>query len=131
MDPYLEDAAVFPGLHDSFTTYVREALQPGLPEPYYADIRQRIRIEVAERIIEPDAFAARSTSSPAPESPYRGGVAIAVRPLADPPQARPVVVHVPHDEWRELFVAVYVRGGIRPAAGHHHRGAKPEQQDPR
>jgi hypothetical protein len=33
MDPYLEHPAIFPGLHDSMVTYLREALQPALPEP--------------------------------------------------------------------------------------------------
>ena len=35
MDPYLEDPDVFPDFHDSFVTYLRESLQPQLPEPYF------------------------------------------------------------------------------------------------
>ena len=42
MDPYLEHPEFFPDLHDSFITYLREFLQPRLPEPYYAETRARL-----------------------------------------------------------------------------------------
>lgn len=33
MDPYLENPEILPDFHDSFLTYLREALQSGLPAP--------------------------------------------------------------------------------------------------
>ncbi|MBI3463061.1 MAG: DUF4058 family protein, partial [Planctomycetes bacterium] len=42
MDPFLEHPGIFPDLHDSLVTYLREALQPRLPSPYYAGIGSRI-----------------------------------------------------------------------------------------
>jgi len=46
MDPFLEDPAVFPDLHDSLITYSRESLQSRLPEPYYCVIGSRIWMAV-------------------------------------------------------------------------------------
>jgi hypothetical protein len=87
MDPFLEHPDLFPGFHDSFVTYLREFLQPQLPDPYYADIGRRAWIEVSERYVGREQAA---------------GIAVAASP-----STRPVVVHVPHDERREPFVEIY------------------------
>ncbi len=42
MDPYLEQRALFPDLHDGFVARCSEALQARLPEPYYAAIGSRL-----------------------------------------------------------------------------------------
>src|SRR5262245_43421238 len=100
MDPYLEHPAVFPDLHDSLATYLREALQAVLPPPYYAAIGQRIWVEVSHRAIGPDVLVARPVT-PRCAPPSEGGVAV-----ASPARASPVVVRVPHDERREPFVEI-------------------------
>lgn len=41
MDPYLENPEIFPDFHDSFITYLREALQANLPRHVFATIGQR------------------------------------------------------------------------------------------
>ena len=51
MDPYLEHPDIFPDFHDRFVTYVSDALQPRLPEPYYAALGRRAWIEVSVRRI--------------------------------------------------------------------------------
>ncbi len=65
MDPYLEAPGVWPDFHDSFLAYTREALQPVLPERYYAQLRTREEIGIAgfqsERVMYPD-LAVRETS---------------------------------------------------------------------
>src|SRR5512145_904876 len=38
MDPYLESTEVWPDFHDSFLFCIREALQPVLPQRYYAQL---------------------------------------------------------------------------------------------
>jgi hypothetical protein len=106
MDPYLEHPEILPDLHDSFTIYLREALQPRLPEPYYADIGQRVWVEISERYIEPDFNVLRARRPPDASHEAYSGTAVAA-----PPRALPVVVHVPHDERREPFVEIYVREG--------------------
>jgi hypothetical protein len=55
MDPYLEHPVVFPGLHYRFIAVLSEFLQAGLPAPYYAEIGERVWVEVSQQFIEPDA----------------------------------------------------------------------------
>ncbi len=108
MDPYLEHPDIFPDFHDSFILYVRECLQPQLPEPYYAAIGRRAWIEVSERFIRPDVniVAPRRPEPP----PRKSGDAVAV---AARPPARPVVVHVPHDERVEPLVEICIGRGTK------------------
>jgi hypothetical protein len=110
MDPYLEHPAFFPGLHDSMVTYLRESLQTLLPEPYYAEIGDRVWVEMSSRNIGPDVKLLRHADDrPTPavsealtaEESGEGGVATAVR--------RRVVVHVPHDEYREPFLQIFAK----------------------
>ena len=107
MDPYLEHPAFFPGLHDRLVTYLGEALQAKLPAPYYAEIGDRLWVEVSQRVIGPDVNILRPRPSPTSrrgESESHGGVA-----LAEEVTARPVVVTVPHDEFREPFLQILSR----------------------
>ena len=53
MDPWLESPAVFPDLHNSLITYIGEALNAVLPEPYFARSATRVWVE-EDRIREPD-----------------------------------------------------------------------------
>ncbi len=54
MDPYLEAPSIFPDFHDRFITHLSEALQPGLPVPYYAALGRRAWVEISERFVGPD-----------------------------------------------------------------------------
>jgi hypothetical protein len=54
MDPYLESAEHFPDLHDALVYCIRSLLQPVLPEPYFAKMRQHVWVSVSERFVEPD-----------------------------------------------------------------------------
>jgi hypothetical protein len=98
MDPYLESPAVFPGLHNRLIAALSESLQALLPPPYFAEIGERVWVEVSQRFIEPDASVVRGT-------PAEGG-AVAVVPA----RGRPVVVTVPHDERREPLVEIRMAG---------------------
>jgi len=110
MDPYLEHPAFFPGLHDRFITYLNESLQSRLPEPYYAEMSDRVWVEMSHRHIGPDVKVLH-TENESREGPHQelasegeeaeGGVATAVRPY--------VVVHVPHDEYREPFLQIFAQ----------------------
>lgn len=104
MDPYLEHPEVFPDLHDSLTIYLREYLQPRLPEPYFAGIGSRVWVEISQRYIEPDVNVLRPRNGNATNPSSGGGVAVAARPRSEP-----VVVTVPHDEHRETFVEIHAR----------------------
>ena len=105
MDPYLESPEIFPDFHDSFITYLREALQAGLPAPYFAALGRRVWIEVSRRSIGPDVEVRRGHAPGPRRAEPAGATAVADRPVA-----RPIVVRVAHDEFREPFVEIYTRG---------------------
>ena len=100
MDPYLEHPDIFPDFHDRFVTYISDAIQPRLPEPYYAAIGRRAWIEVSERFVGPDVDVIRPTDRGA--KPV-GGVAVADRQASEP-----LVIRVPHDERVEPLVEIYI-----------------------
>ncbi|MGZ3355078.1 MAG: DUF4058 family protein [Isosphaeraceae bacterium] len=102
MDPYLENPEIFPDLHDSLITYIRENLQANLPPPYYAAIGRRVWIEASRRAIEPDVHVLRAGAARQVPSPTSGATAVASRSAA-----RPVIVKVLHDEFREPFLEIY------------------------
>jgi hypothetical protein len=103
MDPYLENPLIFPDFHDRFVSYLSEALQPKLPEPYYAGLGRRAWVEISERFVGPDVNVVRDARRMGPDS---GGVAVAERSASEP-----IVVHVPHDERVETLVEIFVGRG--------------------
>jgi hypothetical protein len=109
MDPYLEDPAIFPDLHDSAITYLRESLQARLPPGYYAALGSRVWIEESRRYVGPDVDILRRGNGVRPgEGATGAGVA-----LAPAPRSQPVVIRVLSEEMRENFVEVYARDGRR------------------
>ena len=52
MDPFLEHPHFFPGLHTAMHFCIREALQPRLPAPYFAEISERAWIESQPLVFE-------------------------------------------------------------------------------
>lgn len=103
MDPYLEHPDRFPGLHDRFINYLAEVLQPSLPPPYLADIGRRAWLEISERYVQPDVEIMRPV-----RGAVRGSTAVMERPASEP-----IVIHVPHDERRELFLEVFIGRGAQ------------------
>ena len=106
MDPYLENPEIFPDFHDSVITYLREAVQARLPAPYFAALGRRVWIEVSRRSVGPDVQIQRARAG---LSSSRATVPSA-SPVAIQPIARPVTVKVAHDEFREPFVEILIRG---------------------
>jgi hypothetical protein len=108
MDPFLEHPAIFPGLHDSMIVYLREWLQERLPEPYYAETGDRVWVEVSKRQIGPDVKVLRPREEDPPGGNGKGGIATAV---ALETRTKPVIVRVPHDEYRETFLNIVTSAG--------------------
>ena len=98
MDPVLEEPALFAGFHARLINESCRALLATLRSPYYADINDRVWIDVSGRNLWPDANVLRD------ERPNPGGALVAVRPTT-----RPVRVRAPSDERRQTFVEVYCR----------------------
>jgi hypothetical protein len=98
MDPLLEDPAVFPDLHSSLITYLRESLNQKLPPRYFAVANTRVWFEHAERVVEPDVdvLDARRLSG------EQGGLAV-----LDAVGTQPVVIQVPMDEFREPYLDIF------------------------
>ena len=109
MDPFLEDPAIFPDLHDSLITYMREVLNGILPLPYYAATASRVWIETSQRRIEPDVNVLH------PREPLNGGVqaggaggGVAV---AEAPATEPFVIPLVQEEVRETFLEIHAQPG--------------------
>jgi hypothetical protein len=99
MDPFLEDPAVFPDLHDSLITYCRESLQRRLPKPYYCVIGSRIWMEPQQRLIGPDVRVQRTGRKRSRE--VNGGTAVRTR-------SEPVIISIIPEEVRETLVEIRV-----------------------
>ncbi len=117
MDPYLENPAVFPDLHDSFSFLMKEALNVALPAPYYAGIRSRVWVETSQRFIGPDVDVLRPQPTgnggqlTSGSGDGGGGVAVAEEVLTEPVVIGPLTVQVTDDEIRENFVEIYAQPG--------------------
>jgi hypothetical protein len=106
MDPYLENAEIFPDLHDSMVTYLREAIQANFPAPYFAALGRRVWIEVSRRSVGPNVQVRHTTGgAAAPPRTSTGRMVVASAPLAGP-----IAVKIAHDEIREPFVEIFVPG---------------------
>lgn len=103
MDPFLEHPDHFPTLHGSLVFCIQEALQPLLPEPYYAKMNQRVWLELSRRYVEPDVNVLRAERPTG--DPGRGAAVATAAPT------EPVRVTVPLEEFQETFVEIYTRHG--------------------
>lgn len=61
MDPYLENPATWPDLHQRLIAYSAEALQPQLRPKYIARIGERVELSSFRRAYIPDVLLIRST----------------------------------------------------------------------
>lgn len=137
MDPYLEDAARWPDLHQSLITYIRDALQPQIRPRYYARMGERVYILAYPQTMYPDiVLIQRPLREPRPlyevETPEAAEV--------EAPLVSPVVLTVPPAEHREPFIEIFHTVGdevvtvievLSPAnktAGEGHRLYRSKQQ---
>jgi hypothetical protein len=103
MDPFLEDPAVFPDLHDNLIAELRNAINAQLPPPYYASSASRVWVEPSQRRVEPDVNVLR---------PERAGAGTATRsPVATAVARPPVVVRIPREEFHESYLDIYAKPG--------------------
>jgi hypothetical protein len=117
MDPYLEAPSIFPDFHDRFITHLSEALQPGLPVPYYAALGRRAWVEISERFVGPDVNQKRG-QEPIAKWPEGCSALLVPDPFSGPTietatieVTRPIVITVPHDEQSETFIEIYIGRG--------------------
>jgi hypothetical protein len=95
MDPWLEDPALFPDLHDSLVVYLREVIQARLPKPYFTAINSYVWLDEPERYVQPDVDVLRAPGM------NGGGTAIATESLAEA-----IVIPAPLGEPRTTFLEI-------------------------
>ena len=100
MDPFVEHPVFFPGLHGAMHFCIREALQAVLPEPYVAEINERVWVEPSARSIGPDSIVIHGQGN----GPEADGVATAIATRSEP-----LIFEVFDDEYREAFIEVSTR----------------------
>lgn len=104
MDPYLESAELWPDLHNSLITVLRDYLAPRVRPRYYVSIEQRAYRQEPRGLIftgQPDAAV---VAEPA--------VADRVAPTAEPLPVRAITVELPvPDILRETYLDVKESGG--------------------
>ena len=104
MDPWLELSGVFPDLHNSLITYLREAINAALPAGYVATTSNRVWIDTVLRR-EPDVSVFGADSPPtngyhATEHFAEAGmVAVAIDPVSEP--------------WEEPYLEIVSNDGDR------------------
>src|SRR5438477_4232908 len=101
MDPYLEDHALWPGVHDSLIVYTRDFLQPLLLPRYFVEIGERIYFEDPREVIYPDAVV-RERRPPVPHGMDQGNVMVLT---ADEPAIFTIETRV-----RETFLEIRAVG---------------------
>ena len=108
MDPFLEGPAIFPDLHDSLITYLRDALNARLPPPYFTAIASRVRIEASNRHIGPDVNVLH------PTRPLNGGAQAGAGGsvvVAEAVATEPAVIRLAMEEVREPFLEIHAAPG--------------------
>jgi hypothetical protein len=66
MNPYLEAREIWPDVHTSMITYIREALQPKIRPKYIARIGERIQLAAFSQSYVPDVKLVHTMREPAP-----------------------------------------------------------------
>ncbi|NOK61746.1 MAG: DUF4058 family protein [Chloroflexi bacterium AL-W] len=105
MNPYLEDPAIWPDVHQSLITYLRDELQSYIRPQYNARIGERVYLVEMPRNVYPDLTIVRRPDPPREE----GDVAVAVK-TESPAVDEPLVLTIPPGEHREPFLEI-LHGG--------------------
>jgi hypothetical protein len=140
MDPYLEDATLWPGVHAGLIAALEGTLNHVLPEGYAADIGERVYLLDSRRDAYPDLAVAQIRR---PGGASRGASASPTGEAAVlDPAAAPWIIRVAPREVRETFLeiralredqrlvtVIEVLSPSNKAAGSHGRRLYREKQD--
>lgn len=102
MDPYLENPAIFPGVHNRMIVYMADQLVPFLSPRYVASVGERVYVESSpgqsKHAIIPDAWVRRMR----PTEDAAKGVAVAEIPEFD----MPTLIDAPELSITQTFVEI-------------------------
>jgi len=99
MDPYLENPALWPSVHQRLITYIADTLNALLPSRYMADIGEQLYVVQAERGIYPDIFVLEHPSAQTSTEQSVRRIAVAA---SDPPW----VLTIKPEEIREVYIEI-------------------------
>jgi hypothetical protein len=102
MDPYLENPAHWPDVHQSLITYIRDALQPHVRPNYLARIGERVYIVQQARSLYPDMTLIQR---PLRETATQPSSVVAPKDSTSTPDT-PVILTLEAAELREPFVEI-------------------------
>jgi hypothetical protein len=130
MDPWLEDEELFPDLHDSLITYLREALNAALPAGYIARMKNRVWVDEELRR-EPDvSLLDRGRNRPDPAGgdvlALPGLVAVGLEPSSDP--ADQPYLEIVSSKGKRLVTAIEVLSLANKRGGEKGRKAYQDKQ---
>jgi hypothetical protein len=109
MDPYLEEPARWPDVHQSLITYIRDALQPQVRPRYHARMGERVYILQEPRAMYPDVIL---TQRPVKEpAPVDVGTATPQVAVDEEDSDTPTILTLPPVEYREPFVEIIHAAG--------------------
>lgn len=100
MDPYLEARSIWPDVHASMITYIRESLQPDLRPKYIARIEERIQLAQISQSYVPDVLLLRRNLRE-PTASYTASETV----IADEPQ----IVTALDEAYRESYIEIIAR----------------------
>lgn len=105
MDPYLENPAIFPGIHSRMVVYLADQIAPRIRPRYAASVGERIYVESAKEMnahpIIPDVWVRQTIG----RSAQNGGVAVEELPEVD----EPIVMEAQDLEIRQPFIEILDR----------------------
>ena len=104
MDPYLEGPEIFPDLHDSLIILLKEALQERLPAAVLCEFEAACLDRGLASLHRAGCESAYVRLERGQPSRKQTDLRLLTPPAA---RGRPVLVRVPHDERREIFLEIY------------------------
>jgi len=133
MDPYLEDPTLWPGVHQSLITYIRDALQPELRPRYHARIGERLYVVEPPHLIYPDLVLVRRPQvirEPGPTAEVATVEADTPVMLTIPPvEHREPFVEIVHTAGGEVVTVIEVLSPANKTPGEGHRLYRRKQQE--
>ena len=107
MDPYLEEPARWPDVHQSLITYIRDALQPQVRPRYYARIGERVYILNPPQALYPDIMLIQRPL----REPAAAAATASAKAKAETALDTPTILTLPPVEHREPFVEIVHASG--------------------
>jgi len=107
MDPWLENPALWPGVHAALIIYIRDQLQPLLRPHYLAMVEERVYVTTLGREMVADVAVRRQPGQRAPQAPLQPESVLSSAGVAAADE--PVVVEVVEQELHEPLLQIVDR----------------------